>query len=677
MKRFMLSLALMGVSYSACADYLPDSVSNSSSTASTSSLTYSTASIKGETISAPPPIAMTDAPGNGIFVSLARSATPVNALPTTADIVNPRLFKTFNAQNLGEAISRETSVQAFPIGQLGAPLIARLRGEQPLVLIDGRPVAGAALEGPDLSEYPIESIDRIEIVRGGLSSLYGPNAVSGVVNVITKRATYSGEPISHVVYDNASYGRQTYRLDFGSRYGPVDYVFYGNQQWESGFRDNSDARSHNIGGNAGLSMGAAGKLLFDISSYNSNAGVPGTACGPDDPLCSNAPASYLMPNQFNNKSEKLASSPTARRVTDNNYLRTSYLVSLSSQTFLTARLFGSQRKIDFDDAVNPTPSHAWSYDQHENSKGGELQANLPLGFLVGGSFVHDHEDHNDRLVTANSFTHSIENYGLFAQEEFHYNRWTVIPSGRYDHNNQSGESKNPRVQLMFDSIDWLRFSGSAGRSFRTPTMDELYSNTGGALPFAGNPALRPEKAWTYDAGFEVHPESFTFRATYFRANVKDLIQVEPITYSTVVNVGEARRQGAEIQVKHVLNTHFRNSLNYAYLEARGMPSGSDHLVDLALSPRHTANYLATLLLGKRWTIDSTLRFEDSRFSGNDQTGMKMGSQLLWDMRVAYQLRQLEIYLGVNDITDKRYQEQAGYPLPGITAYGGLRLRLWG
>src|SRR5207302_793625 len=318
--------------------------------------------------------------------------------------------------------------------RLGSLVTVRLRGSssnQTLVLLDGRPVEGVALGTPDLSEISVEQIDHIEIVRGGVSALYGPNAMGGVINILTKRATYTGAPVSHVGYESASYGRQIYRLDFGSRLGPVDYFFYGNQQWESGFRDNSDARQHNIGGNLGVSMGKAGKLLVDLGGYHSNAGVPGLACGPTDLFCQNFPTQFIQPNQFNNKDEKLASSPTARQVTDNNYIRTSYLLPLPAQSLLTLRLFGMEREVDFNDANDPNPFNQTSTDRHEQSKGGEAQLDLPLGLLVGGNFIRDREDNTDRLTPSNTFIKSIENWGIFGQEAFHYKPLTLIPSGRY------------------------------------------------------------------------------------------------------------------------------------------------------------------------------------------------------------------------------------------------------
>ena len=607
---------------------------------STSTETPSVA-FTGETKTAPAPQAMTDRAGAPAFVTLTRSTLTPDELPSSVDAVRPEDFRPFDAQNAGDALLHQASIQTLPIGQLGSPLFARLRGGTPnetLVLIDGRLVTGAALGAADLTEIPVEQIDHIEILRGGASALYGSNPIGGVINVITKRATYSGLPTSHVGYESAGLGRQIYRLDFGSRQGPVDYFFFGNQQWESGWRDNSDARTYNMGGNAGVSLGKGGKVLVDLASYHRNAGVPGE---------------FSPVVDFN-----------AREVTDTQYARASYLLPLPKDSLMALRVFGSQREAAFTD-----PDHLVSTDRHEQSKGGETQFNLPLGFVVGGSFVHDREDHTDQITSTNTYVRSVENWSFFAEEELkYYNRLTVIPSGRFDHNSQAGDSKNPRVQTMLDALSWLRFSASAARSFRVPTIDEIQTN----------PTLQPEHAWTYDAGFEIHPASTSFRATYFRANVTDLIETTTGTLPSASNIGTARRQGAEIQIRHIVNEYFRDTWNYTYLENVGILPGSTRYAPLANSPRHTANFIATLTPATRWTIDTTLRYLGSRFSdSNDPSGSTLGSIVMWDFRVAYQWRQMELYFGVKNLTDRRYEEQSGFPLPGRTAYGGIQLRLWG
>ena len=647
MKRVCLILAVFGVVGPALgwAANVPPAVSTGTvvSTAPVVVPAVSTPTIadEGETISTPTPHAMTEPLKDASFVSLTRTLIPADRLPANADIIYPEKTRAFDAQNAGEALSHTVGLSLQPEGAPSYPLNASIRGgpaDQTLVLMDGRPMEGAALGPADLSEIPLEQIDHIEIVRGGASALYGPDAMAGVINVITKRSVYEGFPISHVSYEGSDYSRQTYKLDYGSRQGPVDYFFFGDQQWQHGFRSNSDNKQYNIGGNAGLSMGAGGKFLFDAGSYHNNAGVPGD--------------------------ELVGDTPLDRQVTHSNYLRTSYLVGLPKDMFLAARLYGQERELNLDDSADPNPANATSTDRREHTKGGDVQLTMPLGLLVGGSFTHDQEDFLDRLNGANSFSAWTENWGLFAQDTLHWGALTLIPGGRYDKNSQFGDTTNPRVQGIINVTDWLRFSGSDSRSFRAPTMEEAQLNS----------ALLPEKAWTYEAGFELHASSRSFRANVFRAIVGDEIQSS--TFSAD-NVGSARRQGVEIQIDHVVNEYFRESWNYTYLENTGIPAGYDYPVLLAYSPRHTANFTAVISPSKKWEIDPVLRYEDARFSGNDQTGTKLGSQLVMDLRVAYQWRQMELYVGVKDLTDKRYEEVPGYPLPGRTAYGGIRLRLWG
>jgi vitamin B12 transporter len=611
--------------------------------------------------------AMTDRPGEDVFVTLTRTAFAYKDLPFNAQSGKPDTFKSYDAQNAGDAVSRLTSISVAPQGRLGTTRLAGIRGatsNQTLVLLDGRPVGGVGLSASqDLAEIPTEQIERIEVVRGGVSALYGPNAVGGVINVITKRATYEGKPVSDVGYELGSYGRQGLRLNFGSRYGPVDYFFFGNRQTESGFRDNSDARTHNIGGNVGFSMGKGGKLLFDIASYHANTGIPGQ-------LSPNIP-----PSRFNNSLEKQASTPDSRQETDSAYMRASYLLPLPMESLATLRLFGSERQVEFG-----IPSFFVDTDRHEQSKGGEAQFNLPMDFVVGGAFLRDRLDSRDATTPANNYIAHVENWGTYAQWNGQYEWMKLIPSVRYDKHSEAGDATNPRVQAIADPTDWLRLSASAGKSFRAPTIDDLFTpftDFGFGFSYEGNPDLEPEKAWTYDAGFQVGKGPLTFQAGYFRSNITNLIQTTPDFASTSINVGKARRQGAELEVAHTLNDLFKQGINYTYLDNQGIPNGFTDYVVLRLSPRHTVNHVATLTPLKGLRIDNTLRYISTRYEGNNETNTRLDPDLLWGMRFAYQLRQLELFAGVDNIADHRYQERGGYPLPGRTVYGGVSLRLWG
>jgi len=623
--------------------------------------------LTGETVSAPPPRAMTDSSENAVFVTLTRTPLGRKQLPTNTETITAEQIRELSAQNAGEAIAALSGVRIHRQGQLGSTQLAGIRGassNQTLVMIDGRPVGGVGLSASqDLSEIPVEQIDRIEIVRGGVSALYGPNALGGVINVISKRASHQGLPISHFGTEGRSFAGQTYSLDFGSRQGPFDFFFFGNRSRESGFRLNQDVMTHNLGGNVGLALGKAGKVLFDISSYHANAGVPGQLF-PDVP-----------PNQYDGNTERRASTPSARQRTGTDAVRMSYILPLPMDTFLTLRLFGSQRGIKFAD-----PNFLTNTARDEHSKGGEIQMNLPHGLLAGGTFIRDRLDNRDRTTPANSFVRSVENWGWFFQQNWSWQRLTIIPSVRFDNNSQFGESTNPRLQGMLEAADFLRLSASAARSFRAPTLDDLYypfTDFGFGFSYQGNPNLRPEKAWTYDAGFELHNSSASLKLTYFRANVSDLIQTTSDLASTTVNIGRARRQGAELQVEKTWNRWFSERLNYTYLENRGTPAGFADEVELRLSPRHVVNYRARFTFRKGFFWDHTLRGTGRYYEGNNRTGDKMSSTLIWDTRLQFPIRQVDFYVGLNNVLRKHYRERSGYPLPGRTIYGGVRLRMWG
>jgi len=206
----------------------------------------------------------------------------------------------------------------------------------------------------------------------------------------------------------------------------------------------------------------------------------------------------------------------------------------------------------------------------------------------------------------------------------------------------------------------------------------------GAEPPAGKSGrpvfrLRPETAWTYDAGFEVHADSHSFKATYFRANINDLIQTAQVSAFVfqAINVGSARRQGMELQLDDVFNSYLSHSLNYTYLENLGMPPGFDHLVTLAYSPRHTVNYTFTVNPWDTLKLDSVVRYVGSRYDGNDEGNgafnNKVNAYALWNLRLSYRWRFLDTFFGVNDVTNKRYLEQPGFPLPGRTFNGGVTI----
>ena len=224
---------------------------------------------------------VTPAPADSdVFMTLTKTPVPVQSLPTTAEIVRPEEFKTWSAQTAGDVVARLTSIQVQPIGGLGSVQTVKVRGSttnENLVLIDGRPIGGVAFgSSQDLTEIPVEEIDHIEIVRGGVSALYGPNAISGVINIITKRAVTNDQPVISAGYEGGSYGRNIFRGSVGAKNGPVDAFFYGNRQGGRRFPHQQRRRQFKCRRQCGLLVRQGWKTLcgwIRISVGNRHSGA--------------------------------------------------------------------------------------------------------------------------------------------------------------------------------------------------------------------------------------------------------------------------------------------------------------------------------------------------------------------------------------------------------------------
>lgn len=621
----------------------------------------------GETKTLPAPRAMTDSSGSDAFVTLTRSAFSREELPANTEVITAAQIKRLGARDAGEAISTLTGIRINRVGMWASPQFAGIRGatpEQTLILVDGRPIGGVGLsDSQNLSEIAAEQIDRIEVVRGGAAALYGPAASGGVINIISKRAYYEGLPISHVGVDARAYAGQNYTLDFGSRYGPADFFFYGNRTRERGLRFNEDSRTYHIGGNVGLGLGKGGKVLFDVASYHADAGSPGQRV-PD-----------LLPSGYDGNSERLAATPSAKQDTGSDALRMSYLLPLPGDSLFALRAFGSTRQIEYEN-----PDVLVSRDRQEQSKGGDLELHLPWKFLLGANYVHDRVDYQDHAVGSVNTVKAMESWGVFAQKIWTSGIFSLIPTVRFDRNSQSGSTMLPRTLAVVNATSWLRLSGSAGRSVRAPTLDDLFSpelNLGSAVSYRGNPSLRREKVWMYDAGVELHESSKSVKVSYFFARYSDFIQDSPGLAVTPMNIDRAQRQGAEIHYERVWSASFSERFNYTYVENRGIPPGFVSEVDLRLSPRHMANYRIQWTFWKNVCWDNAVRWTGDYYEGNDRSGEKISSYATWDTRFQFPIRQMDLYVGLNNVLRKHYRERAGFALPGRMIYGGVSLRLWG
>jgi outer membrane cobalamin receptor len=220
------------------------------------------------------------------FVSLTRRPDTLQKLPTNVTVLTEKDIKATGSKTLDELLDYATSVDVQHSGSFGTFSSYRVRGvpssRSVQLFIDDEPFAGIGDQTLDISQIPLDNVERVEIVRGGSSVLYGANAVGALVHVITKRARGEGFR-GGVSFEGRSFQTNIVRADAGVQKDGTDASITGGGYDTGGFQTNSDAKMRNVEGTVGHSFGNGARVAVDVFHTNSKVGNPnGTNVPVDD-----------------------------------------------------------------------------------------------------------------------------------------------------------------------------------------------------------------------------------------------------------------------------------------------------------------------------------------------------------------------------------------------------------
>ena len=221
------------------------------------------------------------AAGGDIVVSATRIPQAVRDVGVSVSVVPRETIEKLNAQNVGEVLNKVADVRLDTYGSMGARSDISIRGSsanQVYVMVDGRPINVPSLGMADLSQYPADQVERIEIIRGPGSVLYGAGALAGVVNIITR------DPPEKMRTDlTASYGTKNTRIlqmDNGAKIGDLGYFVTASQNASDGWRDNSECDGYHASGKLAYDLSAESRLTLNSGFSRQNQGVPGSTSWP-------------------------------------------------------------------------------------------------------------------------------------------------------------------------------------------------------------------------------------------------------------------------------------------------------------------------------------------------------------------------------------------------------------
>jgi outer membrane receptor for ferrienterochelin and colicins len=581
---------------------------------------------------------------DAVVVTAARREQRLKDVVVPTEVIGRAEIDRTGATDVAALLQQFTGLQVD--GGVGGGQGVQLQGmdsRRVLILVDGQPVIGRVNGDFDLSRLPLAGVERIEIVKGPQSTLYGSEAVGGVINIITRPAR-------------------------GARTVEAQVV--------AGTRGRSDA---NLGGRA--SVGPV-RVTGDATLRASDLAVG-------------------IPGDLGTHSERWTATPAVEwRASDTWTLRSSALLSEQSQRYRSGQLF---RFVD-DEQLGGRVGAEWRRGVHriapvlfvsrfdhlarastgaeplagtgerdvQSLAEAELAGSTILGavLLDGGIEARRERIDSDRIPGGQRSLDAVEG---FTQLTVARGAFTFVPGVRLVEHSQFGAFAAPRVSMLARVSDALALRASVGRGFRAPDFKELYlsfANPSAGYAVTGNPDLRPERSTSGQLGAEWSGARGWWRVNAFTNTFRDFIATaapDPSGTYTYENVESGRTRGLETE-GGLSRGAWRLDVGYTYLEARDaderpLPSRPAHSGRAAL----TAPLVAKGSIAATWII--TGRIPTGAETPEGPVVQPTFERL--DLRAMVPVRGgVRLLLGVDNALDR----QMGRDWPGFTGrlvYGGL------
>lgn len=531
-----------------------------------------------------------------IFISLTRKIQPISEMPTNVSIVTEREIEKTGAKNIGQALDLTSNLNVGKYGTLGSMSSLILRGaldKQVLLLIDGRPANDVTLGGYNYGELSTVNIERVEVIRGAASSIYGANALAGVVNVITKE-TCLEKTIVNVNSSWGGFGEQVYGLNISKKFGEYESLISGSKLLSTGFRENSSCNNNFLDAYFGYDSDKVGKFKLKTGTAQYDLGAPGKNIVPI--------------NLWDNTVEKAAYDPLAKQKTNKNFFNLSHEKDLAKEFKLTSRLYGNA-----DSGRYISPKSFIDDSTGKMSLGLEMQCNMPHGFTAGYELREDKAKRTDELMQSISYNEKVDFTSVYLQENISpVHNLNTIAGVRYDHHSYFGGETSPQLTVVWKAANNLKLSSNIGKSYRAPAFEDLFSPYSswpawGGFPGGdtqGNPNVKPETSISYDLGIEKewNDGAISSKITLYKQDIDNLIEWSVVNNDPTFeqwrpsNVSQAYCQGIEFDLKHSVSEKLSYGLNYTYLDSKGKKITEAESKTLMYRPQNTVNLMMTWMM---------------------------------------------------------------------------------
>ena len=612
-------------------------------------------------------VSATKTPSNTF--ELANSISIVDS----SEIVNKNVFNTF------DALRNEYGLSFSQQGNKSGVSNVFIRGgnsSYTLVLIDGVEVnlPNDPSNFYNFFSLPADNISRIEVLRGPQSTLYGSDALAGVINIITTKGT--GKPAFSLATEGGSYNTFKGTVSSLGALGKFNYSAALSRIKSDGFSQASEKYGNterdgyqidNISSVLGYDFTDNFKTDFVIRFNKSNSDLDQSIGSPenwDDPT-------YLF-----NQEEFFVRGQGRLNLMDDKW----------NQKF-GVTFFRNIRKYSFDTSAASIYYSRSLYDGRKYKADWQNDFRLTENNLVTAGVEFEVEESSSEYY---AFTYSgppdigsvfpkknANTFGIFLQDQLKLgNNFFATVGLRNDHHNKFGSAFTYRIAPAY--IFWAtgtKFKATVGTGFKAPSLFYLYD------PAYGNENLDPEKSFGWDAGIEQFfwKEGFSVGATYFFNKFSNMFGFDPVTYKTI-NINKAETNGVEVFSKLLLTKDLELSANYTYTNARNKSYGYENYNrKLYRRPDHKGG----LFINYSFIKDANVNFEFIYVGEREEPSFLesasriiMPDYFLINFAGHYDLFSfLRLKIRIENLLDKQYEEIYGYGTSKFSIYGGLSFKI--
>jgi iron complex outermembrane receptor protein len=497
-----------------------------------------------------------------------------------------------------------------------------------LVLIDGHPQYQGIFGHPLPDAYVASDIEKVEIIRGPASILYGSNAMAGVINMITKKQKTEGMKFGAGA-SYGSYNTKKYYGTIGFKKNKFSAFVSGNHDQTDGMRENTDFKISNGYSKVGYAISDHFNLSADFSIAKFNANDNGSIYSAPAPFnidITRRKAALSLDNKF----EKADGSIKIYHNFGEHILSDGFQSTDRNSgimLFETLRLF----------------------ENNSTTIGADLKQ---FGGIANRGVAAN------QLKTVNELAVYI-----YTQQQF-FGKLTASAGVRLENNSVYGNEIIPLAGVSYIHNPTTSFKASVSKGFRSPTVMEMYL-------YAPNPNLLPERMMNYEFSWlqTLSENKLQFELTAFIVKGENLIQVAGIPPAMMrQNIGSFNNKGIEFSGKYFISKNFMLHGNYSFV----------HLEKAVLAaPRQQANLSANYHY-KLWNFNLSAQHIDKLYTQLATPTLPAITQnyTLLNARISVKpVKMLDIFLSVNNLLNQQYEINYGYPMPGTNFNGGVNVKL--